>query len=145
MAPGLQTLEQMPQWMQASGFRWTFLPPLMPRSFSSALRQLFWQPVTPNLNLPGKIASEVALIEHRCDLVGIDVARGADSAALAACDRAYARSAAARLDTVLGEHRLRGICILDIDEGDLDGLAARQMDVAMAEGVGHLGDANELV
>ncbi len=97
------------------------------------------------LELAGKVASKVALIEHRCDLVGIDVARGADSAALAACDRAYARSAAARLDTILGEHRLRGICILDIDEGNLDGLAARQMDVAMAEGVGHLGDANELV
>ena len=96
------------------------------------------------LELARKIASEVALIEHRRDLAGIDIAGGAYRAALAARNRAHTRSAAARLDTVLGEQGLHGISVLNLDEGDLDGLAARQMDVAMAEGVGHLGNADKL-
>ena len=96
------------------------------------------------LELARKIASEVALIEHRRDLAGIDIAGGADSRSLAACDRAHTRTAAARLDAVFCEQGLHGISVLNLDEGNLDGLAARQMDVAMAEGAGHLGDADKL-
>ena len=49
----LQAFTHTPQEIQSSSLYSMFMPPLIPTSFSSAFRQLFWHPVTPNLNLCG--------------------------------------------------------------------------------------------
>ena len=48
-----QVFSQIPQLMQAASSHSTMDAPLIPTSFSSAFKQLFWHPVTPNLNLCG--------------------------------------------------------------------------------------------
>jgi len=55
MAFSGQTASQTPQNVQESDAHFGSTPPLTPKSFSSALRQLLWQPVKPNLNLCGSL------------------------------------------------------------------------------------------
>ena len=53
LAPSRQAFTQTPHWIHFSSCHATLIPPLIPTSFSSAFKQLFWHPVTPNLNLCG--------------------------------------------------------------------------------------------
>ena len=58
--------------MHLSSTQSGLIPPLIPISFSSALRQLFWQPVRPNLNLCGNsIAKNLSLISFAREYVSI--------------------------------------------------------------------------
>ena len=97
------------------------------------------------LELAGQVASEVALVELLGHGVAVDVARGARHAALAAGDGAHARAAATGLHAALGEHGLDLLGVLDVDPRDLDGLAARVVDVAVAVLLGHVGHRAQLL
>ncbi len=65
-----------PQEIQSSSLYSMFIPPLIPTSFSSAFRQLFWHPVTPNLNLWGvpvrNIWHQALLPVCRCRYIRLD-------------------------------------------------------------------------
>lgn len=126
-----QVFSQIPQLMQAASSHSTMDAPLIPTSFSSAFKQLFWHPVTPNLNLCG---SSLANNAHPvfCNIITVNISTRAYRRSLTGCNRTDTRSTHTRLTSPGCQHFLNFFYIVKFDKWDFHTLTGSQMYVSVS-------------